>query len=201
MLVIGLTGGIASGKSTVAAMLRELGALVIDADQVAREIVAPGQPAWQEIRERFGPGIIKPDGEIDRRALGERVFSDPEALAELNRITHPRIRQRIAAKVEELKQKGTTKILVIEAPLLIETGMQVGVDEIWLTVAPEEVRLQRIKERDNLSEEAARRRLAAQMPQEEKLRYATRVIDTGGSLAATREQVLAAWEACRQGKV
>ncbi|MDN5345512.1 MAG: dephospho-CoA kinase [Clostridia bacterium] len=201
MFIIGLTGGIASGKSTVAGILQGLGARVIDTDQVAREVVRPGQPAYQEIVAAFGRGILRPDGSLDRQALGRIVFSDAVAREVLNAVTHPRIREEVRAKIATLRQREPEAVVVIEAPLLLEAGMTDMVDAIWVVTAPAEVRLKRLMERDNLSLEEAASRLRAQMGERERLRYATRVIPTGGDLAATRASVLAAWrELHRRGR-
>ncbi len=191
MLVIGLTGGIASGKSTVSAILRELGVPVIDADRVAREVVEPGEPAWQEIIDYFGPGVRRPDGTLDRPALGRLVFGQPERLAALNRITHP----RVIARMQELQQDiaespaGAPDLVVWDVPLLIEAGMTGMVDQVWVVVVDPEVQLRRLMERDQMSEAAARQRIASQMALSAKAALADRVIDNNGSAAATRRQV------------
>ncbi|WP_258359616.1 dephospho-CoA kinase [Moorella sulfitireducens (nom. illeg.)] len=201
MFIIGLTGGIASGKSTVAGILKELGAKVIDTDQIAREVVLPGQPAYRDIVAAFGGEILYPDGNLNRRALGRIVFSDANARELLNAITHPRIRERVQARIATLRQTDPGAVVVVEAPLLIEAGMNNMVDAIWVVTAPAKVRLKRLMERDNLSLQEAESRLRAQIGEEERLRCATRVIPTGGDLEATRAAVLAAWrEIPREGK-
>ncbi|GFN22456.1 MAG: dephospho-CoA kinase [Thermoanaerobacteraceae bacterium] len=194
MKVIGLTGGIASGKSTVAGILASLGARVIDADKIAREVVEPGKPAWEEIKSVFGEEYLRPDGTVDRRALGSLVFQDPEAREKLNAITHPRIKEEIARRLEACRREDPAGVVVVEAALLLEAGMERTVDEVWVVTAPEEVRLKRLMERDNLSREEARRRIKAQWPEEERLRFASRVIDTGKDLAATVQEVRALWQ-------
>jgi dephospho-CoA kinase len=193
MVVIGLTGGIGTGKSAVARMLAELGAAVVDSDALAREVVAPGQPALAEIAAAFGPGVLAPDGSLDRRALGRIVFSDPAARRRLEAITHPRIREESARRVEAARAAGYG-VCVCDVPLLYEVGYDaLGLyDEIWVVTAPEEVQLARVRARDGLDEAAARARLAAQWPLALKVRRADRVIDNGGSLAETRRQVEAA---------
>ncbi|MGB9661255.1 MAG: dephospho-CoA kinase [Moorellaceae bacterium] len=196
-MIIGLTGGIASGKSTVARILANLGAKVIDADKIAREIVEPGKPAWHEIRSTFGPHYFKPDGSIDRRALGNLIFSDATAREKLNAITHPLIAREISERIAAFRAQEPSQVIVVEAPLLVEAGMQNTVDEIWAVTAPEEVRLKRLMDRDNLSQEEALRRLKSQLPEQEKLKYAARIIDTGQDMAATVAQVKSLWEELR----
>lgn len=200
MIVIGLTGGIGAGKSTVGRFLKELGAKVIDADAVARKVVEPGKPAWEEIRAIFGPQYLNPDGTINRRALGNLIFNDTQAREKLNAITHPKIKAEILKEIEVYRKEEPTGIVVVEAPLLLEAGMEDMVDEIWVVTAPEEVRLQRLMERDNLSPEEALKRIRAQLPEETKVKYATRIIDTRGNLEATWAAVLAAWEEL-QGRI
>ncbi|SMB99112.1 dephospho-CoA kinase [Thermanaeromonas toyohensis ToBE] len=197
MIVIGLTGGIGAGKSTVARFLKELGAKVIDADVVARKVVEPGKPAWEEIRDIFGPQYLNPDGTINRRALGNLIFNDAQARAKLNAITHPQIKAEILKEIERYRGEEPKGVVVIEAPLLLEARMEDMVDEIWVVTAPEEVRLQRLMERDNLSQEEALKRIRAQLPEEIRVKYATRIINTRGNLEATRAAVRAAWEELR----
>lgn len=194
MLVIGLTGGIASGKSTVSGILQELGAKIIDADQVAREVVAPGQPAYRQIVEAFGHRVLQPDGCLNRRALAQIVFNDAAARELLNAITHPRIRALVAAQLEAWRQTEPEAVVVIEAPLLIEAGMDDMVDAIWVVTAPELVRINRLMQRDNLSRQEAEKRLRAQAGEGDKLRRAKVVITNDGDLQAARAAVLAAWQ-------
>lgn len=194
MLVIGLTGGIASGKSTVAGILADLGARIIDADKIAREIVEPGKPAWKEIKLAFGPQYLKSDGSIDRRALGNLIFSDATARQRLNAITHPLIKKEIADRIADYRKQEPSAVIVIEAPLLLEAGMQPMVDEIWVVTAPEEVRLKRLMARDQLSREEALQRLKSQWPEEERLKYATRIIDTSKDIATTTAVVKTIWQ-------
>lgn len=194
MLVIGLTGGIASGKSTVAGILADLGARIIDTDKIAREIVKPGEPAWEQIKLTFGPQYLKFDGSIDRRALGNLIFSDATAREKLNAITHPLIKKEIADRIVVYRKQEPSGVIVIEAPLLLEAGMQPMVDEIWVVTAPEEMRLKRLMARDNLSREEALQRLKSQLPEEERLKYATRVIDTSKDIATTTAIVKAIWQ-------
>jgi dephospho-CoA kinase len=200
--VIGLTGGIASGKSTVAAVLRELGAHVISADEVAREVVAPGSEALAEIAAAFGPEVLRPDGTLDRRAVAERVFRDAEARRTLNAITHPRIRRRIAERVAEVGARAPDAIVVVDLPLLLDTAPRdaYALDGVVVVYADEAVQVARLAARDGLAVQEARRRLGAQRPVREKLAEATWVIDNSGPREATRRQVEALWRAWRKGE-
>lgn len=197
MLVIGLTGNIGSGKSTVARRLESLGAKVIDADQVAREVVLPGTPALEEIVKSFGPGVLNSEGELDRKKMGNIVFADPQARARLNEITHPRIKEAIRREIEKNSVNADSctcgGVVVMEAPLLIEVGLHHDVDEIWVVKVDEDEQIERLAERDGLTPAEARRRIAAQLPQEEKLKYARRVIDNSGDPVETKKQVDRHW--------
>jgi dephospho-CoA kinase len=195
--VIGLTGGIASGKSAVAAMLRERGAAVIDADLLAREVVEPGQPALAELRARFGDEVIGPDGRLDRKALGARVFADPGARAALEGITHPRIAARTQEEIARWADRGA-KVVFYEAALLVENQAYRWLDGLVVVSAPPEVQLARVMARDGLDEPAARARIASQLPLARKLEHATWVIDNAGTradAAAQLDAVVAAIEA------
>jgi len=194
MLVIGLTGGVATGKSTVARYLRELGVPVIDADQLAREVVEPGEPALEEIRQRFGLGVIDAGGRLDRAALGAIVFRDEQARKDLEAIVHPRIRSRMRAMIEEYRRRGEP-VVVCDIPLLFETG--VGLDWVDRTVVvyvPREVQKARLMARNGYTAEEAERRIAAQLPTEEKARRADAVIDNSGDLDQTYRQVHRLWK-------
>ncbi len=194
MKVIGLTGNIACGKSVVAGMFRELGASVIDADQVARLVVEPGQPAWKEIVERFGEGVLNPDGTINRRRLGEIVFRDAEKREELNRITHPRIIEKIRELIEEHRKEGA-RVVIVEATLIVEKGgMKPIIGDLIVVTADEETQIMRLTQRVGLSREEALLRIKSQMPVSEKVKHATYVIDNSGDLEKTREQVKRVWE-------
>lgn len=193
MIVIGLTGGIASGKSTVSRMLASLGARIIDADVLAREIVRPGRPAWRDIVAHFGPGILEANGEINRKELARRIFADPQARLVLNRLTHPRVVARTAAILRRLAREEPNAVAVVDAPLLLEAGMDRLVDEVWVVKVSEETQIERLVKRDKLSREEAVQRLAAQMPLAEKLKRAHRVIDNEGPVEQTWQQVLAHW--------
>ncbi|MGI6344474.1 MAG: dephospho-CoA kinase [Bacillota bacterium] len=193
MLRIGLTGGIASGKSTVSAMLQELGAFVVDSDQLAREVVLPGQPAYRQIVHEFGSDILQPDGEIDRRRLGQLIFADAERRRRLNEITHPAVIRRIEEIVNTLEESGHQQPVILDIPLLIEANLQHLVDQVWLVTVRPDTQLKRLMERNGYGESEAQRRIAAQMPLEEKAQYADRIIDNEDSLAETRAQVERLW--------
>lgn len=193
MFVIGLTGNIASGKSAVSEILRALGAVIIDADKVAREVVEPGTPGWQKIVDCFGRDVLRPDGALDRAELGRRVFADPVELKKLNAITHPLIIEMIQAKLARLAVSGDVKTAVLDAPLLIEIGLHSTVDELWVVTVDPETRIKRVMERDNLPREASQARIAAQMPQEEKIRLADVIIENNGTFEQLRAAVATLW--------
>ncbi len=195
MRVVGLTGGIASGKSTVSAMFRALGAQVIDADQVARDVVEPGTPGLAELARRF-PGVVDASGRLDRAALGRRVFADPAERRALEAILHPRIREKVARRTAELAAAGVPVVLY-DAALLIENGLHRGMDGVIVVWVPEDVQRARLAARDGLDEAAIDARLAAQMPLADKRAHATWVVDNGGSLDETRDQVRRIWEEIR----
>jgi dephospho-CoA kinase len=187
MRVYGLTGGIASGKSTVTSMFRDLGIPVIDADQLAREVVEPGQPALAEIAKRF-PGSLLPDGRLDRAKLGALVFQDATARAELSKITHPRIQALALERTAALAESGAP-VAIYDAALLIENKLHEAMDGVILVSLAEDLQLKRLMARNGYSEEEARQRIASQMPLAQKRPFATWVIDNGGSLDETRAQV------------
>jgi dephospho-CoA kinase len=193
MFIIGLTGGIATGKSTVVEMLRRKGALIIDADQLAREVVEPNQTAWREIVSWLGDSVLLPDQNLDRAKIAELVFGDPQKLKTLNAIIHPRVGIRILELTREIEQANPGSVIVYDIPLLIEAGMQEMVDLILLVYAPRELQLKRLIERDKLTPGEAELRLVAQMPIDEKKRFAHRIIDNSGSLAETEKQVERFW--------
>lgn len=197
--VVGLTGGIASGKSTVSAMLRELGAHVIDADVVAREVVEPGTPGLVRIAERF-PGVVGPDGRLDRAKLGARIFADPAERQALNEIVHPLIHLAVLEQTEALVRSGV-RTVIYDAPLLIENGLHHAMDGVILVAAPREVQVQRLMARNGLSREEALARIASQLPLEEKRRHATWVVENAGSLEETRRQVERIWETINERHV
>ncbi|PID38634.1 MAG: dephospho-CoA kinase [Proteobacteria bacterium] len=192
MEVIGLTGGIAAGKSTVARLFAELGCAVVDADQVARSVVAAGSPVLATLVEVFGREILAADGALDRPALGTLVFADPAARARLEGITHPAIAAASRARFEALAQRGE-QVALYEAALLIETGRHEEMDGLIVVTADEARRLARLIERDGLSEREARQRLEAQWPQQRKAALADHVIDNSAGLDDTRRQVERVW--------
>jgi dephospho-CoA kinase len=191
--VFGLTGGIASGKSTVTRMLRELGAEVVDADVLAREVVAPGTPGLAAISARF-PGVVGADGRLDRAKLGARVFADPAERAALDAITHPLVREAFARKLEEAGARGVERV-VYDVPLLVETGMHTWMEGTAVVWVPRALQKARLMARDGLDEAAAEARLAAQLPLDDKRAVATWVIDNSGDLGTTRAQVESVWRA------
>jgi dephospho-CoA kinase len=186
--LVGLTGGIASGKSTVARRLEQRGAVHIDADLLAREVVQPGTPALDAIRARFGAGVISPDGRLDRPALGAIVFADTEALSDLNGIVHPAVRQRTAELIAEAEARDADAVVVYNVPLLVEAQVPHPFDLIVVTHAPRDVRIDRLIRLRASSEEDARRRVDAQASDEERLARADVVIDTAGSVDDTLRQ-------------
>lgn len=193
MKLYGLTGGIASGKSTVSRMLRELGAHVLDADVIARDVVEPGTPGLKAVAERF-PGVLGPDGRLDRAKLGARVFGDPKERAALNALLHPLIGQEFMRRTQELAEAGAERVLY-DAPLLIENRLHEGMEGVVLVWVPREVQKARLMARDGLDEAAAEARLAAQLPLDEKRQHATWVVDNSGGLEATRARVEEVWRA------
>lgn len=188
-IVLGITGNIATGKSTVVRILKEFGAHHIDSDLVYRDLVQPGEPLLEALREHFGDGIIAPDGSLDRKALGAIVFSDPAKLAELDNLTHPAVIAESDRRVEAIREG----VIIIDAVKLIESGHHEVCDEVWLVTAPEEAQVARVMSRNNVSEEEAARRVAAQPPLELKIAVADRIIDNSGSLDDLRATVEAAW--------
>lgn len=197
--LIGLTGNIATGKSTVSGMLRDLGAHVIDADRVAHEVMEHGSAVWEAIVERFGTDVVGADGEIDRRALGRIVFADPTELAALERIVHPAVIDEIEHRIERIGAADPRAVIVVEAIKLIESGMYRRYDALWVVTCSKSAQLARLMARNGLNEREARLRMEAQSPAEQKVALADVVIDNSGTLAATAAQVRAAWRAVGVG--
>mgnify|MGYP001822530082 CR=1 FL=1 len=191
LIVAGLTGGIASGKSTVAAMLAEAGARIIDADRIARDIVAPGREAFQAVCAHFGEAVLQPDGHLDRARLGDMVFHDPRARKDLERIVHPFVFQQMATDLKQLAATQPGAVVILDIPLLIESGRHTALPFIVLVHIPEVLQLSRLIRRDGLAAADARARIRAQMPIEAKRAYADAIIDNSGSREATRRQVRA----------
>jgi dephospho-CoA kinase len=190
-LLVGLTGSIATGKSTVAGMFRSLGCEVVDADRLARDVVAPDEPALAQIVAEFGAGVLRPDGTLDRPALGAIVFADPARRRRLEEITHPAIRARFERRLAELAAAGFAGIVVFDAAVIVETGGYKAMDSLVVVVTDEATELARLMARDGVDRETALRKIRSQMPVAEKARLADHVIDNGGDLAATEAQVLA----------
>ena len=190
MLRYGLTGGIASGKSAVAAMLREMGFPVLDADPIAHKLMEPGQPAHDEVLQAFGADLAGADGRIDRAKLGAIVFADPDRLAKLNAILHPRVAQILLKQYEEWERSGVRDAAFVEAALLVESGFVSHLDGLIVAWCEPEQQLERLKAR-GMSEVDAKRRILAQLPLEEKLLRATYSIDCSGTMESTRAQVRA----------
>jgi dephospho-CoA kinase len=192
--VIGLTGGIGSGKTTVAAMLAELGADVLDSDKVGHDVYRPGTDGFRQVVEAFGQDIVAADGAIDRRALATKVFGDPEALRRLNGIVHPLIGLAVRDWLLRAQAEPKTAPIVIEAAVLMEAGWQFF-DEVWVVVVEPETAIARVTASRGMTADEVRRRLAVQMSNDERMRRATRVIHNDGTLAALRAQVEETWRA------
>jgi dephospho-CoA kinase len=192
LLKIAITGGAGSGKSTVSRMFKELGAEVLDADAVARDAVAVGQPAWQELRRHYGDDYFNVDGSLRRSKLARRIFADPQARRHLNALIHPLVAQELQKKVTELERQGAELVLV-EVPLLFETGREGAFDRVILVSAPEAEQVLRLRSRDQRGEEEIRGILRAQWPLQEKVARADYVIDNGSDLAGTQEHVKKIW--------
>ncbi len=198
-ITVGLTGGIATGKSTVAQLWQERGAAIINADQIAREVVRPGEPALAQIAKVFGQEVLGRDGELERKALARLVFGDPAQLKLLNAITHPPILQLIRERIAEQKAAGVP-VIIVEAPLLIETGLHRLVDKVVLVTASVETQITRLKERDGLTRDEALARIRSQLSVEEKLRWADYIIDTDLPYPEVVRQVQDLWEEIIGGK-
>ncbi len=194
-LIIGLTGNIGSGKSTVARHLKNLGAWVLDTDQVARDVVMPGKPALKAIVEAFGKQVLHDDGTLNRQAVGNIIFRNSDSRKRLNSIMHPRIMQEVKETIARFQTNRGPKApaLVIEVPLLFETGMEKLMDEVWLVTVDKPVQLKRIVERDNISVEQAKHRIDSQMPQADKVKKAHRIIDNSGPPQETFNKVAELW--------
>ncbi|QQK77260.1 dephospho-CoA kinase [Salicibibacter cibarius] len=188
-MIIGLTGGIASGKSLLADYMRAWDLPIIDADAVAREVVEPGQPAYEEIKDYFGNDVFHDDGTLDRKALGSIIFADKEKRNRLNKITHPAIQKEMMNKKEALINEGN-RTLIFDIPLLVENGRMNTVDRVLLACVSEDVQLKRLMERDGSTKEEALERIRSQMPLKEKKDYADAVVDNDGSRAESKNQLL-----------
>jgi dephospho-CoA kinase len=189
MLVAGLTGSIATGKSMVSAILKDLGAFIVDADIAARQVVAPGMPAWEEIIRIFGKDILKETGEIDRERLGRLVFNDSGLRSILEEVVHPEVVHSMDEQISSINSGFPDAVVILDVPLLIETGMYKGVNEVIVVYCPEDMQITRLMVRDKISREDALAKVRAQISIEEKRRYATLLIDNSTSRDNTRIQV------------
>jgi dephospho-CoA kinase len=197
VIVAGLTGGIASGKSTVSTFFRDAGAHIVDADQIARQVVRQGMPAHKAIVEAFGSGILLADGEIDRQRLGDIIFHQPAEKKRLDAIVHPRVFEQSANEIACIAARFPAAIVIMDVPLLIESGMHRNLDTVIVVYVPKAVQLQRLMQRDGIDETDARARIRSQMSIEEKRNHATIVIDNSKSRNETRRQTLAAFRQLR----
>jgi dephospho-CoA kinase len=191
--ILGITGGIGSGKSTASQMLGELGAVVIDADQVGHKIYLPHTPAWREIVAEFGDEVVAPDQTIDRTKLGPIVFSDAQKLQALNRITHGKIYAYIQGQIDYIRKHHADSIVAVEAAILLEAGWQSLVEQLWVVVASEEVVIERLQSYKNMPADQARARINAQMTNDERIAQADTVIWNNAALPELRQAVETAW--------
>ena len=201
MLIVGLTGGVASGKTAVSRVLREEGAYIIDADQIARELVQPHKPAWNEIIRAFGKEILQEDGSIHRKKLADKIFTDPEQRKVLNQILHPRIKEEIDRKAKEIGQKDPKAIVVIDAPLLVELGMHHKMDRLIVVTSTQTQQMERLKKRDGRSPEEALKLFSSQMLVEEKEKLADFVIRNEGSLEEMKKKAKGVFKELKRGNL
>jgi dephospho-CoA kinase len=190
MIVAGLTGGIATGKSTVAAIFEAAGARLIDADRIARDAVRKGAPAYHDTVAHFGEAVLQGDGEIDRKRLAAVIFNDPAEQRSLERIVHPQVKQEITRRLDRIRRETPDALVIVDVPLLFESGMDRGLAAAIVVYVPEQIQLERLMARDALTQPEALARIRAQMPIEKKKSLATLVIDNSGSLERTRDQTL-----------
>ena len=190
MQLIGLTGGIATGKSTVSAMLKKAGAIIIDADRIARDVIKKGLPAYREIVAQFGIEVLLPDGEINRNMLGDIIFNDHQKKQLLNSIVHPHVNQEVNRQIKKIQKTHPNAVIVLDIPLLIEAGMHDDLSEIIVVYTPQDIQIQRLMQRDRISEADALARVQSQMSIEEKKQQATLVIDNSGTIENTRRLTL-----------
>ena len=200
MIVIGLTGGIGTGKSEVARIFQELGAVLINADQIGHQAYTPHSEIWQEVVKAFGEEILQPNGEIDRKKLGSIVFADPDQLTRLNQIMHPRMARMVAQQVQELREQGAD-VVVVEAALLFEAGWDSLVGEVWSTESPEDLVIERLQTRSGLSQEEAKKRIDSQMSAEERKSRSQVVVDNSGDLVELERVVRSIWDRRVKAKV
>lgn len=198
MLTVGVTGGVASGKTTVSRIFEEEGAYLIDADQIARELVRPKTPAWRELIRAFGKEILEKSGTLNRKRLAEIAFSDPEKRGLLNRILHPRIKREMEKRARQIGQKDPDAIVIFDVPLLVETGFHHEVDQVVVVISKEAQQIQRMKKRSGLSEKETRRILSSQLEKEEKMKVADFVIRNEGSIKETRQKAKEVFQELRK---
>jgi dephospho-CoA kinase len=194
MLKVGLTGGIASGKSTVSRIFASFGAKVLDADEVAREVLLPGQPAWTKLRRAFGQEFFHSDGTVKRKQMRKLVFADPEKRSQLNAIVHPEVMKEINRRSEILSSSVQTGVLLVDVPLLLEVGVANRFDKVVVVYVSKSVQVNRLQQRDGISEEEAKQSLKAQMALSKKVEQADYVIDNSGTLEETQAQVQRVWQ-------
>jgi dephospho-CoA kinase len=200
MVIIGLTGGIGTGKSTVSRVLAGAGATVADAALVGHEVYKPGTPTWTTVSQTFGPDLLLPDNQIDRKKLGDIVFNDPEAMAQLNAIMRPAMKTVLIERLKNASDRGD-QVVVLDSATLIEAGWTSLVDEVWLVTATRETVTQRLRERNGLSDEAIDARVASQLTDEERMEHADQVIQNNGSLDELTATVEALWAQRIEAKV
>jgi dephospho-CoA kinase len=188
MLIVGLTGGVASGKTSVSQVFKEEGAYIIDADRIARELVHPHKPAWSELIKAFGKEILRKDGSIHRKKLADQVFTDPKLRKVLNQILHPRIKEEMHRRAKEIGEKDPEAIVVIDAPLIVELGNHRAMDQLIVVTTTEGQQIERLKDRDEVSREMALKILSSQMPLQEKEKLADFIIRNEGSLEETKKR-------------
>jgi len=201
LLKVAITGGMGTGKATVADICGRLGALVIDADEIAHEVIAPGTEGWKRVVEFFGRELLRSDGTVDRKALAHRVFGDPAGLAQLVSIVHPRVIAEVDRRLAVSGREGNYTVAVVNVPLLYEAGMEKRFDRVVVVTCPPEEQVRRCQRRNGLSREEVERRMKAQMPLEEKVARADCVIDNGGTREETEEQVRDVWKQLTGGNL
>ncbi len=194
MIIIGVTGSIGTGKTTVSEMFRRMGAVVIDADEISHQLIYPGRPAWKKVVSAFGKTVVRRDHFIDRKVLGRKVFSDSRLLMKLSGIIHPLVYKEIRGKIAKIKRSDPSAIVVVDVPLLLESGGQKQVDKVIVVAAPRNVQFARACEKFGTCRSEISRRIKAQMPLKEKIKAADFVIDNGGSLVSTAKQSRAIWK-------
>lgn len=198
VILVGLTGGLATGKSTVARMFQDCGAIVLDADALARQVVQPGRPAWREIVREYGRSVLLPNGMLDRQALAAIVFKDPRKLRKLNAIIHPRVAREQARLTREYARKHPASVIIYDAPLLIEAGAHTRMDRVIVVTADQKTQIARLRARNHLSRAEALRRIRTQMPLSKKIKYADYVIDSRMPLEQLRQAVASIYQDLKQ---